>query len=30
VEVDKESGQVQVRRLSTFHDVSVVINSLTP
>jgi len=29
VEVDKESGQVQVRRLSTFHDVSVVINSLT-
>ena len=29
VEVDKESGQVQVRRLSTFHDVSVVINTLT-
>ncbi len=29
VEVDKESGQVQVRRVSTFHDVSVVINSLT-
>ncbi len=29
VEVDKESGQVQVRRLTTFHDVSVVINSLT-
>jgi len=29
VEVDGESGQVQVRRLSTFHDVSVVINPLT-
>jgi CO/xanthine dehydrogenase Mo-binding subunit len=29
VEVDQESGQVQVRRLSTFHDVSVVINPLT-
>jgi CO/xanthine dehydrogenase Mo-binding subunit len=29
VEVDKESGQVQVRRLSSFHDVSVVINTLT-
>jgi CO/xanthine dehydrogenase Mo-binding subunit len=26
VEVDRESGQVQVRRLSTFHDVSLVIN----
>ena len=29
VEVDAESGQVQVRRLNTFHDVSVVINPLT-
>ena len=29
VEVDRESGQVQVRRLSTFHDVSVVINPIT-
>jgi CO/xanthine dehydrogenase Mo-binding subunit len=29
VEIDSESGQVQVRRLNTFHDVSVVINPLT-
>jgi CO/xanthine dehydrogenase Mo-binding subunit len=29
VEIDSESGQVQVRRLSSFHDVSVVINPLT-
>ncbi|HWP60760.1 MAG TPA: xanthine dehydrogenase family protein molybdopterin-binding subunit [Candidatus Acidoferrales bacterium] len=29
VEVDRESGKVEVRRLSSFHDVSVVINPLT-
>jgi CO/xanthine dehydrogenase Mo-binding subunit len=29
VEVDSESGQIEVRRLRSFHDVSVVINSLT-
>ena len=29
VEVDRESGEIQVRRLNTFHDVSVVINPLT-
>lgn len=29
VEVDSESGQIEVRRLQSFHDVSVVINSLT-
>jgi len=29
VEVDRESGQIQVRRMSTMHDVSVVINPLT-
>jgi carbon-monoxide dehydrogenase large subunit len=29
VEVDRDSGQIEVRRLQSFHDVSVVINSLT-
>jgi CO/xanthine dehydrogenase Mo-binding subunit len=29
VEVDSETGQVEVRRINTFHDVSVVINPLT-
>jgi CO/xanthine dehydrogenase Mo-binding subunit len=29
VEVDRESGQIEVRRLESFHDVSVVINALT-
>jgi carbon-monoxide dehydrogenase large subunit len=29
VEVDRETGQVQVRQMRTFHDVSVVINPVT-
>ncbi len=29
VEVDPETGQVEIREISTFHDVSVVINPLT-
>jgi CO/xanthine dehydrogenase Mo-binding subunit len=29
VEVDRETGQVQVRQMNTFHDVSIVINPTT-
>jgi CO/xanthine dehydrogenase Mo-binding subunit len=29
VEVDRDTGQIEVRRMSTFHDVSVVINPTT-